>query len=169
MSQPRGTRVRATKQAAVIVEAMGRMPGFSGARGIYDALRETGEQVGIATVYRHLRVLAEHGDVDMIQADRGETRYRLRADGATCYLSCRACGESVPVDASEVRAWAEGLAAETGFTLTGYTAHLTGLCRTSCETGRLAAAAAAAAGPGPGDAGRGSAPPGPGPEQFGTV
>lgn len=132
MPEPRGTRVRSTKQAAAVIDVMSRMRVFCGARDIYDALREAGYRVGLATVYRHLRVLAEHGEVDTIHAGRGETRYRLRAASTTCHLTCRACGASVEVDASEVRDWAASLAAEAGFTLTGYTAHLTGVCAGNC-------------------------------------
>jgi Fur family transcriptional regulator, ferric uptake regulator len=133
MPQPRGTRVRSTRQAAAVIDVMSKMSAFCGARDIYDALREAGYWVGLATVYRHLHVLAEHGEVDTIHVGRGETRYRLRTASTTCHLTCRACGESVEVDASEVRDWAASLAAQAGFTLTGYTAHLTGLCTGSCD------------------------------------
>jgi Fe2+ or Zn2+ uptake regulation protein len=107
---------------------MSGMPAFCGARDIYCALRAGGQQVGLATAYRHLRVLAERGDVDMIQAVGGESRYRLRASSATCHLTCRACGEIVAVDGSEIRDWAGRFAAGAGFTLTGYTVELSGLC-----------------------------------------
>lgn len=133
MPQPRGTRVRSTKQAAAIVDVMARMRAFRGARDVHDALREAGYGVGLATVYRHLHVLAEHGEVDTIRTGRGETRYRLRTASTTCHLTCRACGASVEVDATEVRDWAANLAAQAGFALTGYTAHLTGLCAGTCD------------------------------------
>jgi Fur family transcriptional regulator, ferric uptake regulator len=128
MLRARGTRSRSTRQAAVIVTAMSGMYGFCGARDIYRALCADGQSVGLATVYRHLRVLAERGDVDMIQTASGESRYRLRASSATFHLTCRACGRIVPVDGSEIRAWARRLSAEAGFTLTGYAVELTGLC-----------------------------------------
>ena len=128
MPQARGTRVRSTRQAAAIVAVMSGMRALSGARDIYYALLAGGQQVGLATVYRHLHVLAERGDVDMIQAADGEGRYRLRASSATCHLTCRACGEIVAVDGSEIRDWAGRFAAGAGFTLTGYTVELSGLC-----------------------------------------
>jgi Fur family ferric uptake transcriptional regulator len=107
---------------------MSGMPAFSGARDIYRALRGDGERIGLATVYRHLHVLAEQGDVDTIHTATGESRYRLRASSATYHLICRACGRIVEVDGSEIREWAERVAAEAGFTLTAHAIELSGLC-----------------------------------------
>jgi Fur family ferric uptake transcriptional regulator len=128
MPQAGGTRVRATRQAAAVIAVMSGMRAFCGARDIYDALRRRGQHVGLATVYRHLHVLAERGEVDTIHAADGETRYRLRLSSATCHLVCRACGRVVAVDGSEVLDWAKQVAAEAGFTFTGYTVELSGLC-----------------------------------------
>lgn len=128
MPQPRGTKIRFTRQSAAVVEVMSEMRTFRGARDVYDALRDAGHQVGLATVYRHLRVLAEHGEVDTIQVARGERLYRLRDGSPTCQLTCRACGQAVAVDASEIRDWAARMAVDAGFTLTGYAVQLEGLC-----------------------------------------
>lgn len=128
MPQARGTRIRATRQAAAIVAVMSRMRAFCGARDIYDALLGEGQPVGLATVYRHLHVLTEQGDVDTLYTASGESRYRLRDSGATCHLTCRACGRIVVVDGSEIREWAGRVAAGAGFTLTRYSVALSGLC-----------------------------------------
>jgi Fur family ferric uptake transcriptional regulator len=128
MPQAGGTRVRFTRQAAAVIAVMSGMDAFCGARDIYDALGRRGQHVGLATVYRHLRVLAERGEVDTIHTATGETRYRLRASSATCHLICRACGCIVAVDGSEILDWGKQVAAEAGFTFTGYTIELSGLC-----------------------------------------
>jgi Fur family ferric uptake transcriptional regulator len=128
MPQASGTRVRATRQAAAIVSVMTGMGVFCGARAIYDALRGDGRPVGLATVYRHLHVLAERGEVDTIRTPSGESRYRLRASSETSPLICRACGCVVEVDGSEIREWARQVAAEAGFALTECTVELFGLC-----------------------------------------
>jgi Fur family ferric uptake transcriptional regulator len=128
MPQAHGTRVRYTRQAAAIVAVMSEMRTFRGARDIYRALNDDGRRVGLATVYRHLRVLADRGDVDTIQAASGEIRYLLRTSSTTWHLTCRSCGRTVEVDGSEIRAWARDVAAGAGFTLTGYTVELSGLC-----------------------------------------
>ena len=128
MPQAGGTRVRATRQAAAVIAVMSGMRAFCGARDIYDALCRRGQHVGLATVYRHLHVLAERGEVDTIYTASGESRYRLRASTATCHLICRSCGRIVAVDGSEILDWGKQVAAEAGFTFTGYTVGLSGLC-----------------------------------------
>jgi Fur family ferric uptake transcriptional regulator len=128
MPQARGTRVRYTRQAAAVIAVLSGMTAFCGARDIYDALHRRGQHVGLATVYRHLHVLAERGEVDTIHAASGESRYRLRPSSATCHLVCRVCGAIVAVDGSEVLDWAKQIAADAGFTFTEYTVELSGLC-----------------------------------------
>jgi Fur family ferric uptake transcriptional regulator len=128
MPPARGTRVRSTRQADAIVAVLSGMRVFCAARDVHDALLRGGEQVGLATVYRHLHVLAERGEVDTIHSGGGESRYRLRASSATCHLVCRACGCIVAVDGSEVLGWGRQVAADAGFTFTGYTVELSGLC-----------------------------------------
>ncbi|HTW05593.1 MAG TPA: Fur family transcriptional regulator [Streptosporangiaceae bacterium] len=128
MTQQHVTRVRSTRQADAITAAMSGMRAFGGAREIHRALLDRGQQVGLATVYRHLHLLAERGDVDTIHTPGGESRYRLRASSSTFHLTCRACGLTVAVDASEVGDWAKRVAAEAGYTLTSWAVELTGLC-----------------------------------------
>ena len=128
MPQPRGTRVRYTRQAAALVAVMAGMPAFSDARDIREAVRLAGGRVGLATVYRHLHVLAEQGSVDTMHGPGGQVLYRLRSGGLTHHLTCRACGRTAEVDGHEVWEWAGHVALLAGFTLTGYTVELTGVC-----------------------------------------
>lgn len=128
MPQPRGTRVRYTRQAAALVAVMAGMPAFSAARDIREAVRRAGGRVGLATVYRHLHVLAEQGRVDTIRGAGGQALYRLRSSGFTHHLTCRVCGRTAEVDGHEVWEWAGHVALLAGFTLTGYTVELAGVC-----------------------------------------
>jgi Fur family ferric uptake transcriptional regulator len=128
MPQPQGTRARHTRQAAAVVAVMSEMPAFSDARDIREAVRRAGGRVGLATVYRHLRVLTEQGRVDTIRGAGGQALYRLRPDGYTHHLTCRDCGRTVQVDGHEVWEWARQVACLTGFTLTGHAVGLTGVC-----------------------------------------
>jgi Fur family ferric uptake transcriptional regulator len=69
--QQRGTRLRSTRQAAAVIAAMSAMTAFSDARDIHEAVRQAGGRAGLATVYRHLRVLAEQPSVDTIRGPAG--------------------------------------------------------------------------------------------------
>jgi Fur family transcriptional regulator, ferric uptake regulator len=129
VEQPRGTRVRGTKQAEALVSALASLPGFCSAQEIHAELRRRGDHVGLTTVYRHLQVLSEQGAIDTIRDPSGETLYRQC--GSTRHhhhLTCRECGRSVEVEGRVVEQWAAKVAAEAGFTSVDHTVELFGLC-----------------------------------------
>jgi Fur family ferric uptake transcriptional regulator len=127
--QPRGTRVRGTKQAEALVTALASLPGFCSAQDIHAELRRRGDHVGLTTVYRHLQVLSQQGAVDTIRDESGETLYRqCETPTHHHHLTCRICGRSVEVEGRVVEQWAEKVAAEAGFTAVDHTVELFGLC-----------------------------------------
>ena len=125
----RGTRVRGTRQAEALSAVLDGLPGFCSAQQIHAELRSRGEHVGLTTVYRHLQVLSEDGNLDTIRDAGGETLYRKCRSGAHHHhLTCRNCGKSVEVEGRAVEHWAEHVAAEAGFTTVDHTVELFGLC-----------------------------------------
>ena len=125
----RGPRARGTRQAQALAVALARLPGFASAQEIHAELRRKGEQVGLATVYRHLQALSEDGSVDAIRDASGETLYRQCATTMHHHhLTCRNCGRSVEVEGRAVEQWAARVAREAGFTDVGHTVELFGLC-----------------------------------------
>lgn len=114
--------------------ALDGLPGFCSAQQIHSELRRRGEHIGLTTVYRHLQVLSEDGQVDAISGASGETLYRrCRTDTHHHHLICRNCGRSVEVEGKAVERWAEQVAADAGFTDVGHTVELFGLCP-DCST-----------------------------------
>jgi Fur family ferric uptake transcriptional regulator len=127
--QPRGTRIRGTKQASAVASALASLPGFCSAQDIHAELRRRGEAVGLTTVYRHLQVLSENGDIDTIRDPSGEVLYRQCTTTVHHHhLTCRVCGQSVEVEGRVVEQWAEKVAAAAGFTAVDHTVELFGLC-----------------------------------------
>ena len=125
----RGTRVRGTRQAEALASVLADLPGFNSAQQIHAELRRRGERVGLTTVYRHLQVLSEDGQLDTIRDASGETLYRrCRSEAHHHHLVCRRCGTSVEVEGRAVEQWAEKVAAEAGFTAMDHTVELFGLC-----------------------------------------
>ena len=125
----RPTRARGTRQAQALAAALAGLPGFCSAQEIHAELRRKGEQVGLATVYRHLQALSEQGSIDAIRDANGETLYRQCGTSVHHHhLTCRTCGRSVEVEGRAVERWAEQVAAEAGFTDVGHTVELSGLC-----------------------------------------
>jgi hypothetical protein len=66
--------------------------------------------------------------------------YRLRADGFTHHITCRVCGHTAEVDGHDVWEWARKVAFLAGFTLTGHTVELTGVCAAHAGAARDASA-----------------------------
>ena len=127
--QPRGTKVRGTRQASALAAALASLPGFRSAQEIHAEVRRRGETVGLTTVYRHLQVLSEQGAVDAIRDPSGEILYRQCDSSAHHHhLTCRVCGRSVEVEGRVLEQWAEKVAAENGFTSVDHTVELFGLC-----------------------------------------
>ena len=125
----RGTRVRGTRQAEALASVLASLPGFNSAQQIHAELRRRGEHVGLTTVYRHLQVLSEDGQLDTIRDPGGEILYRrCRSEAHHHHLICRRCGSSVEVEGRAVEQWAERVAAEAGFTAMDHTVELSGLC-----------------------------------------
>src|SRR5262249_21571400 len=109
----RGTRVRGTPQAAALASVLAGLPGFNRRQQIHAELRRRGEHVGLTTVYRHLQVLSEDGQLDTIRDPGGEILYRrCRSEAHHHHLICRRCGSSVEVEGRVVEQWAEKVAAE---------------------------------------------------------
>lgn len=127
-------RLRATRQAAAVEEALRDVDGFRTAQQLFDELRRRGDRVGLSTVYRHLNLLAEQGRADVVHRGDGETQFRLcgTADDAVDdhhhHVVCRTCGRSVEVSGPEVEAWAKRVASRAGYTEVTHTVEVFGLC-----------------------------------------
>lgn len=102
---------------------------FKSSQEIHDDLRQRGESVGLATVYRTLQALADSGDVDVIVRD-GETAYRQCSPSHHHHLVCRVCQSTVELEAPDVERWAARVAAEHGFTEVSHTVEVYGVCPT---------------------------------------
>jgi len=128
-----GGRVRVTRQGEAIDEVLRTADGFRTAQDLYGALRNQGLSVGLTTVYRHLKVLADAGEIDVVHRPDGEAQYRLCSpaevdQGHHHHLVCRVCGRSVEVEGPEVEQWAERVAAAAGYTEISHTVEVFGLC-----------------------------------------
>jgi Fur family ferric uptake transcriptional regulator len=129
------TRRRSTRQGTAVDEVLASADGFLTAQALYDVLRARGESVGLTTVYRHLRRLAEDGAVDVVVRPDGEAAYRRCGPASSGepeqhhhQLGCRTCGLSVVIEGPEVESWAHRVAADAGFTNVSHTLEIFGEC-----------------------------------------
>ncbi|RTL62296.1 MAG: transcriptional repressor [Pseudonocardiaceae bacterium] len=136
MTDPRpAVRPRATRQRAAVSALLDELDDFRSAQEIHEALRRSGEGIGLTTVYRTLQTLADNGEVDVLRMGAGEAVYRRCGTGEHHHhLVCRVCGTAVEIDGPDVERWAEKLAAEHGFTEVSHTVEIFGVCRSCSET-----------------------------------
>jgi Fur family ferric uptake transcriptional regulator len=119
---------RPTRQRLALQEALGGISEFRSAHEIHSRLVDSGERVGLATVYRNLQAMAADGEIDMRRTDDGEALYRACSAHHHHHLVCRECGRTVEVDAPSVERWAAAVSAEHGFTEVDHTVEITGRC-----------------------------------------
>ncbi|WP_078911436.1 Fur family transcriptional regulator [Streptomyces sp. NRRL WC-3742] len=132
--QPGGDGLgRLTPQRAEVLRALAGCEDFVSAQLLHAGLLATGSRVGLSTVYRTLTALAAVGRADVVRDTNGERLFRYRpGTDHRHYLICRECGLSQPVDSANVEAWADHIAAMSGFADVHHTVELTGVC-TTCQ------------------------------------
>lgn len=122
---------RMTRQRSAVADLLADLDDFRSAQQLHDLLRDRGQEIGLATVYRTLQSLADGGDVDVLRSADGEAVYRRCSNRAHHHhLVCRTCGTAVEIDGPGVEAWAAQVGAAYGFSGIEHTMELTGLCAT---------------------------------------
>lgn len=119
---------RRTRQRAAISALLGEVDDFRTAQQIHDLLRESGESVGLATVYRTLQAMAIAEEVDVIRHEGEQLFRRCHTREHHHHLVCRNCGHAVEISGPGVTAWAEKLGREHGFRDIDHELELFGLC-----------------------------------------
>jgi Fur family ferric uptake transcriptional regulator len=130
-----GTPRRQTRQRTAVLELLDRLEGFRTAQDLHALLREAGDPVGLATVYRALQALQDDGLVDVLRSADGEASYRRCSTGHHHHLVCRSCGRTVEVADPHLERWAARIAAEHGFADVEHELEVFGTCR-DCAAGR---------------------------------
>ena len=119
---------RPTRQRAAVAAVLADTDEFRSAQELHAILRDGGDKVGLATVYRNLQSMAADGEIDMLRTDDGEAVYRACSTGHHHHLVCRVCGRTVEVEGPTVEAWANKVSAQHGFTDVRHTLEIFGTC-----------------------------------------
>jgi Fur family ferric uptake transcriptional regulator len=118
-------------QRAAIVDALTKSKSALTAQELHERL----DKVGLATVYRNLGRLEEHGEIDSIRRPNGETAYRACGHGHHHHLICRECGAVVEVHDCSLGEWSRKIGDEYGFSSIEHQAELTGTCDKCAKAG----------------------------------
>jgi Fur family ferric uptake transcriptional regulator len=130
MTDPVGRVPRITRQGQAVLGAVASSGNFRSAQDIHAQLRASGETVGLTTVYRHLALLTDDGQLHSLQTAGGELVYRRCYGSAHHHVVCRQCGRGNEVELPDLEQWAESTAFELGYTDVTHVIEIFGLCAT---------------------------------------
>jgi Fur family transcriptional regulator, ferric uptake regulator len=129
-----GRASRVTRQGQAVLGVVVNSENFRSAQDIHAQLRADGETVGLTTVYRHLQLLTDEGQVDALQTADGELVYRrCHSDQHHHHVVCRQCGRGAEVELPDLERWAESTAQALGYSDVTHTVEIFGLC-SQCRT-----------------------------------
>lgn len=123
---------RLTKSQQRVLNYLQQAQSPVAAQALYLALRETGDGVGLATVYRALDLLKREGLVQVRLLHNGESVYSIMQHDRH-HLTCVQCGRILPIDACPVHHLEENLSISHQFKIHYHVLEFFGLC-SDCQT-----------------------------------
>lgn len=126
---------KTTRQRTAVSSLLDEQDTFRSAQDIHAELLQSGESIGLATVYRTLQAMTGDGNVDVLLTDDGTSVYRRCGTGHHHHLVCRVCGRTVEVQDRPVERWASKVGAEHGFTDIEHQVEVFGVCAACVSTG----------------------------------
>jgi Fur family ferric uptake transcriptional regulator len=129
----RRKEVRSTRQRLAVLAELAAEPDDATAQSLWQRMRERGDQtIGLATVYRTLTLLHDHGVIDALSHHGGERCYRLCTESHHHHLVCERCHRVVEVGECDLGAWVEDVARRHGFVASEHHVEISGVCA-SCR------------------------------------
>jgi Fur family transcriptional regulator, ferric uptake regulator len=117
---------RQTRQRDVIAEVIDQAPGPLTVPEILERAQQELQGIGIATVYRTIKLLLEAERIQTVILPSGETRYEPTGRGHHHHFHCRQCGRVFDLDTCPVSV-ARGRYPE-GYVVEDHELTLYGLC-----------------------------------------
>lgn len=128
--------LRSTRQRDLIVDAFFRAGRHVNAEELHRSVRKKDPSVGVATVYRTLRLLTESGVAAARNFGDGQSVYEI-ADEHHDHLICTGCGDIIEFENEAIEALQLETAKRHRFTITHHKLELYGLCeRCARDQGR---------------------------------
>lgn len=129
---------RLTPQRQAVLEILlANKEGHLNAEEIFQAAKKKYPELGLATVYRTLEILADLGIVHKLQFDEDCSRYEYNPDGerhAHHHLICISCGEITEFDEDLLEELEKEIAQKSNFTITDHSLRFYGYCA-KCRPG----------------------------------
>ena len=103
------------------------------AEDVYKALLETGEDIGLATVYRVLTQFEAAGLVNRHHFEGGHSVFELNEGSHHDHILCVKCGKVDEFNDDTIEQRQKVIAAELGYELTDHCLYMYGICK-SCQS-----------------------------------
>ena len=124
--------LKTTQQREAIVDAFLRISGHVGLEDLLSSARRKYPRVGLATVYRTVKLLEEAGIAVARHFGPGQTLYEISEGRAHHdHLICEACGFIIEFESNEIEKLQDTAAKRLGFNVLRHRHELFGLCEKS--------------------------------------
>ncbi len=126
--------LKLTRQRLQIAERFLEAGGHLSAEDLYHELAGEGQRVGLATVYRTLKMLVDAGLAQVRHFPDGAARYEnVYGEPAHDHLVCLECDRIIEIENPLVDDMYRRAFEEQGFVASGHRLIITGICR-DCQT-----------------------------------
>ncbi|RJO60453.1 MAG: transcriptional repressor [Dehalococcoidia bacterium] len=124
-----GSGCKATPQRLSVLEAVDGMRAQFTPQQLYERLQKQHPDIGLVTVYRTLKLLAESGLICRMGYSGRSQSYARRPQEHHHHLVCAGCDKVVNVSSCGLGEMERKLASETGFAISDHHLEFMGLCR----------------------------------------
>ncbi len=118
---------RRTRNQERVFQCMKSLEREISAQDLFVELRDRGQSMGLATVYRALEALKLEGVIQVRTLASGESLYSTMKEDRH-HITCLQCGESLPLDHCPVHALEQQLNDDHNFKVYYHTLEFYGLC-----------------------------------------
>lgn len=129
----RGKGLKVTSQRLLVLQIMAEHPGeHLTTEQIFDLVRKTNPEIGLATIYRTVQVLVDLHLIDKISFDDDVARYELRSSNAKHHhhhAICLGCGEVFSFEDDLLEKLEAAVEERLGFAVVDHEVKLYGYCR----------------------------------------
>jgi Fur family ferric uptake transcriptional regulator len=136
-----GQNIRLTRRRKAILKTLEQDPdNHLSAEEIYLKIKQTDNNIGLATVYRTLDLFAEAGIIHVLDFGDGCRRFELISDGTPHYhhhLLCLGCGKITEFAQDLLEDLEHQVEEKTGFSITNHSLRFYGYCH-ECQEKRVA-------------------------------
>jgi len=121
--------LKLTEKRKAILKAFLSMEHHVSAEELYEKLKKKNLGIGLATVYRTLKILSLCGLAQQRQFGDGQNRYEHMTDQEHHdHLVCKGCGKITEFENNRIEALQEEVARENGYVVFTHKLELYGLC-----------------------------------------